>query len=221
MTGTTVIFVLLLSAMVNALHPMITSPFPLLFGSLLGNEMRRLHTTLCVVVYAAVLFVAWAAFGMLLHKLVGISSSVSVVIALLTLAAAIIEITSFIWPAHHAMHITHEGWRKWRKHAYKLKSGWAVAGFAVRTAPWVILLAGWPFVAAMNATRGSGNIQVGTLLIYAAILVLPLLVMNVLAAHRTKISEIHQWLASNQRRLHLLQGGLITALVIVWLWRAP
>jgi fumarate reductase subunit D len=213
-----------ITALLNAWHPMVTSPVTLLFGAMLGNETSERRAAAGTYAYLGIVLGSWIILGLALAALLsgdGFGAQVlSLVFGMLTALVALVEISSFLWPKHHSMHASHEDWRLWRKQAYRIKSVRQAGWFATRAAPWVFLYAGAPFVAALNATRGDWKaVHALGIVGYGVVMFIPLFTVTTSLAHGLPLGKLQHHLSRSQRSLHLLQGLLLLALTMLWLTR--
>jgi hypothetical protein len=216
--------VLGLTALLNAWHPMVTSPVTLLFGAMLGNEVSERRSAAGTYTYLGIVLGSWMVLGLALAALLSGHSFgaqvLSLVFGVLSALVALVEISSFLWPKHHAMHASHEDWRLWRKQAYSIKTIGQAGWFATRAAPWVFLYAGAPFVAALNATRGNWESTRALGVIgYGAVMCVPLFAITTSLAHGLPLGKLQYHLYRSQRALHLVQGLLLLALTMLWIMR--
>jgi MFS family permease len=215
-------------ALLNALHPMLTNTFRVVYSSLLGNETSPKKSALRTGWYAFALGLWWLLIGLVIILATGFhgiwSSIATRIFAIVAISAALIEISSFIRPHHHAMHFSHESWRRWRKRAYKLTASRDVFLLGLQTSFWISLYAGAPYVMALTLFRTSfGLSRVIEVIFYSFLLVVPLWILSVRASTSIWLGKRQWQLQHYQRTVHLAQGLLTLFLGILWImnhaWR--
>jgi cytochrome c biogenesis protein CcdA len=214
--------------LLNALHPMLTNTFQMAYGSLLGNEVPPKKSAARLGWFALAVSSLWLLVGVVIVLATGFhgmwSSIAARIFAIVAISAGLIEVSSFVRPRHHAMHFSHESWRRWRKQAYKITTSHDAFMLGLRTSAWLFLYAGAPYVLALTLLRTPVDLpRIGEVFFYSILLGGALWAFSIHATTSHKLGVLQWRLQHHQRAVHLTQGLLTLFLGVLWIiyhaWR--
>ncbi len=215
-----VITLVLSAALVNGLHPVLTSTLPLVYGSLLGNEVRPARARRALVLYGCCLGMAWAICGLGLNALIAYGllrfNALPLMIGGLLALVGLLELKTARAPRGLAMSVSPSTWRRLRKHAYRLAHPSQVVSFLAYALPYLLIFTAAPYLGAItltNAHLDSGSALLAV--VYGLLVMIPFALLAVLSFKKVKLSVLHHWLSTHQALFHVLQGIMLLALGLV------
>lgn len=204
----------LISGLINGLHPALTSTLPLILSSYLGNELHLPRALRGMALFILLLLGEWLLLGIGVSALVYIGPPQTiwtVLLIALTIVGAL-ELKTALNSKGIAMQFSEHPWRRVRKHAYRLKHPLHITGLNLHLLPWLIVLTAWPYLGIASLTpfanEGTTILVLG---VYCMAFIIPLALLSFLPVSNIRLGTIHHWISRYSPLLHLLQAIILFA----------